>query len=81
MTHITCPICGAGMDRVAPGIVIRDGNLVWQCQADRQHRFWKNGKLRTYILYQDPSANGRKGAKELRKFAYEPVTTFEYKEI
>lgn len=75
-----CPICKSEMEVQRFIIEVRDGNTVWQCPTDKDHRFFKNMKD-VGLLHQNPDASNMLGAKPIRTWEYEVVKTINFKEI
>lgn len=51
-----CPICGNDMVKVDYLSIVMDGNKVWQCPTNIEHRFWRNMRQGN-VLFQHPKAS------------------------
>ena len=53
---MNCPICGTEMLQIKNLYYrVMDGNFVWQCQNNTDHRFWE-GARQSNVIFQDPNA-------------------------
>lgn len=52
-----CPVCGNTLVRQKSSGIVLDGNTVYECVADEQHKFWKNAREVEYILHLNEHAS------------------------
>ena len=54
---MNCPICGIEMLEVRNiYLLVMDGNFVYQCQNNTDHRFWK-WPMQSNVIFQNPNAS------------------------
>lgn len=54
---MNCPICGIEMLEVRNiHLLVMDGNFVYQCQNNTDHRFWEEAR-KSNVIFQNPNAS------------------------
>lgn len=57
MEQNTCPICGSELFKLPNIRLVMDGNTVYQCIKDKEHRFWRNAREMEEILHLNKRAS------------------------
>lgn len=55
-SHLQCPICNSDLYSENSWSV-RDGNTVYHCEGDEQHRFWRNAREKHDVLHLNKNAS------------------------
>jgi hypothetical protein len=56
--YTVCPKCGENMEIQKRGsVLVFDGNSVFQCTANKKHRFWKNSREHSGIIHYHPQSS------------------------
>lgn len=57
-TNVKCPICNSDLYTVKKRIIrVMDGNTVYHCENNEEHRFWKNSRELGEILHLNKKAS------------------------
>jgi hypothetical protein len=57
-SHLLCPLCQGNLHSVdEEGLLVLDGNYVYQCENHADHRFWENSADIHQILHLNKTAS------------------------